>query len=253
MGSTKICLTIETTGSHLGLGLTSFDEKKGHLIELGRFFRWQPGRHSDRLFPELKRLLQRKKINKRQLSLIGVDVGPGSFTGVRVGVSAARGIAQGLGLPLVGVNSLEALLPPQEDSERETNSIWATVRPALSGEVYFALYSKKVSHDNEFRYKTVREPSWTTTAQCLETFKRFSRRSKNRAGVCVVGSGIHNLAEAGSNLTKVCWSHLELHPTPESLAKIAIHRYMKTRNKKRFRFDQIIPLYLQPSWAERKH
>ncbi|MEW5920273.1 MAG: tRNA (adenosine(37)-N6)-threonylcarbamoyltransferase complex dimerization subunit type 1 TsaB [Bacillota bacterium] len=65
--------------------------------------------HSQRLMPLLISLLRDCEVQRRQLQGIAVAIGPGSFTGIRIGVATARGLAQGLGIPLIGVNTLEAL------------------------------------------------------------------------------------------------------------------------------------------------
>ena len=65
--------------------------------------------HAEALFPMLDEALDEAGVSWRALSRIGVCTGPGSFTGIRVGIAAARGLALGLGIPSVGIGRLEAL------------------------------------------------------------------------------------------------------------------------------------------------
>ncbi len=65
--------------------------------------------HSQRLMPLIISLLKDSDVQRTQLEGIAVAAGPGSFTGIRIGMATARGLAQGLGIPLIGVNTLEAL------------------------------------------------------------------------------------------------------------------------------------------------
>lgn len=65
--------------------------------------------HSAELLPVLAGLLERAGSGWDDVRAIAVGVGPGTFTGLRIGVSTARGLAQGLGVPLHPVSSLEAL------------------------------------------------------------------------------------------------------------------------------------------------
>ena len=64
---------------------------------------------AEHLFPMIESALARAGIGYDRLSRIAVCTGPGSFTGLRIGVAAARGIALGRGIPVVGISRLEAL------------------------------------------------------------------------------------------------------------------------------------------------
>jgi tRNA threonylcarbamoyladenosine biosynthesis protein TsaB len=71
---------------------------------------WRAGRtHTARLLSEVEALLARVDVDPNDLTGLAVTVGPGSFTGVRVGISVAKGLAVGLGLPLWGVGTLDVL------------------------------------------------------------------------------------------------------------------------------------------------
>ena len=72
---------------------------------------------AERLMPLLEELLEENGCNWRDLDAIGVGVGPGNFTGIRISVSAARGLALGLDVPAVGVSGFDALaeLAPKGD------------------------------------------------------------------------------------------------------------------------------------------
>jgi tRNA threonylcarbamoyladenosine biosynthesis protein TsaB len=63
-----------------------------------------------RLLPAIAAALAEAGVGRRELSLIAVTIGPGSFTGVRVGLAAARGLAVGLGVPLAGLATTRVLL-----------------------------------------------------------------------------------------------------------------------------------------------
>lgn len=94
--------------------------------------------HATRLLPLADELLTRASLPWRAVQRIAVGVGPGSFTGLRIGVASARGLAQSLGVELAGVSSLRALAA---GAARE-----AAGRPVLAvvdarrGEVYAGAY-----------------------------------------------------------------------------------------------------------------
>jgi tRNA threonylcarbamoyladenosine biosynthesis protein TsaB len=63
---------------------------------------------SERILPQIERLLEDLGLGRAAIGRIGVALGPGSFTGVRVGLATAKGLALGFGVPVLGVSSLEA-------------------------------------------------------------------------------------------------------------------------------------------------
>jgi tRNA threonylcarbamoyl adenosine modification protein YeaZ len=72
---------------------------------------WTAGyRHGETLLPSIGRFLGEQNIRRSRLAGIVVGSGPGAFTGLRVGIATAKGIAHGLGIPLAGVSTAEALL-----------------------------------------------------------------------------------------------------------------------------------------------
>jgi tRNA threonylcarbamoyl adenosine modification protein YeaZ len=72
---------------------------------------WAAGyRHGETLLPSIERFLGEQNIRRSRLTGIVVGIGPGAFTGLRVGIATAKGIAHGLGIPVVGVSTAEALL-----------------------------------------------------------------------------------------------------------------------------------------------
>ena len=72
---------------------------------------WAAGyRHGETLLPAIGRFLGEQNIRKSRLVGIVVGTGPGAFTGLRVGMATAKGLAHGLGIPLVGVSTADGLL-----------------------------------------------------------------------------------------------------------------------------------------------
>ena len=72
---------------------------------------WSAGyRHGETLLATMGRFLGEQNIRRSRLVGVVVGIGPGAFTGLRVGIATAKGLAHGLGLPIVGISTAEALL-----------------------------------------------------------------------------------------------------------------------------------------------
>ena len=65
--------------------------------------------HSETLLPHIQQVLKMAGVGKNQLKAVAVSLGPGSFTGLRIGLGAAKAIAYGLNIPIIGVPTTEAL------------------------------------------------------------------------------------------------------------------------------------------------
>ncbi len=94
-------------------------------------------RHSRVLLRLVDGVLKDEGLEPRDIDVLAVGVGPGSFTGVRVGVTFAKTLAVVLGIPLVRVSSLAALAASQPERK---DHIVAAVLDALKGQVYAACY-----------------------------------------------------------------------------------------------------------------
>jgi tRNA threonylcarbamoyladenosine biosynthesis protein TsaB len=106
-----------------------------------------PG-HATRLLTMARELLAQANLGWSELERIAVGVGPGRFTGLRVGIATARGLAQSLGVELVGVSSLRALGLAAAREARETDQAppagTIAVIDARRGEAFVAAYPATV-------------------------------------------------------------------------------------------------------------
>ncbi len=129
-----IVLGIESATDLVGAALHREGETVAEVCETGG------RRHAEVLAPAIAEVLGRAGVALGELDAIAVDVGPGLFTGLRVGVATAKGIAQALGTGLVGCTSLETLAAAALDGG------WAgpvlAVVDARRGEVFAARYGR---------------------------------------------------------------------------------------------------------------
>ena len=99
-----------------------------------------PPDHSAELLPTIANLLEQAEVGWRDLDSIGVGVGPGTFTGLRIGVATARGLGQALGIPLRPVSSLEALAAGLAETAGRPGRALVPLIDARRGQVFAALY-----------------------------------------------------------------------------------------------------------------
>ncbi len=130
----RVFLGIDTATPFLALALWS--PERGTLA---RFEERVERDHAKRLLGELERLLEKAGVNKRQLTGVGVGLGPGSYTGLRVGVAAAQGLARGLGVPLGGGSTLAAVAAGKLQADE--TGVFAL--DARRGNVYGGVFSKQ--------------------------------------------------------------------------------------------------------------
>ncbi len=104
-------LAFDCAVSGQGVAIVRNGDSLASLFEEGRD-------QAARLLPAIAAALEQADVARTQLDLIAVTTGPGSFTGVRVGLSAARGLAVGLGIPLAGIPTTTVLHAQAPATER---------------------------------------------------------------------------------------------------------------------------------------
>jgi len=126
-------LAIDTSTETASIALAEDGEVLAELT-------WRCGQnHSVELLPRLTHLLNQTGANLQSVSCIIVARGPGSFNGLRVGISTAKGLAFSLGIPVVGIGTLEVEAYPHA----ETGLPICPIFDAGRGEIATAMYQKK--------------------------------------------------------------------------------------------------------------
>ena len=107
MSEDKYILAFDTANESICVGLGKLD---GDKITYHSGSEAKAHRASNQmLLPEVEKLMKKSKVKRAQIESVCVGRGPGSFTGVRIALATAKGIASALGLPIIGVNTLEAV------------------------------------------------------------------------------------------------------------------------------------------------
>ncbi len=167
-------LGIETAAERGGVALLAEDGRGYELVfDAGRI-------HAEVLAVAAEGLVQTVGINRAEIAALAVDVGPGSFTGIRIGMSFAAGVAQVLGVPTVGIRQSEAVgLPAAKD--------WP-------GRVLVLI------HDRGKHVYTAWVIRGKVGPEVPTTVERALAKLSGRAGVLVVGSGVTNFRDALARL-----------------------------------------------------
>jgi tRNA threonylcarbamoyladenosine biosynthesis protein TsaB len=130
-----LLLAVDTSGKHGGLTLASDSRGAFQILESAPI---QGGTFSAELIPQITEILRRQNLTAADLTGLVAVTGPGSFTGLRVGLTAVKGLAEVLNIPISAVSSLEVLLAAAQDQ----NGIIGLL-DAGRGEVYAAIQKEK--------------------------------------------------------------------------------------------------------------
>jgi tRNA threonylcarbamoyl adenosine modification protein YeaZ len=140
-----ILLAYDCSGPCLSVVLYDGDKKMGELDS-------EPGvRHSTVLVPMIEKLLKKAGVKLSEVDVFAVGLGPGSFTGLRVGVATAKILGYVLKKKIVGVSSLEALA---REALAGKNGRVAVALDARKSQVYGAEYERRGKN-----FKVIRKPA----------------------------------------------------------------------------------------------
>lgn len=113
--------------------------------------------HAEVLAPLIREVMTKAAVVFEDLDRIAVTVGPGTFTGVRIGVATARGMAVASGLPVVGITTLEAVAAAAAKSPQAKDRPIACVFDARRGEVYVQCFSHSLTPLTQARALSYRD------------------------------------------------------------------------------------------------
>ena len=114
--------------------------------------------HAEKLHVFINEILSEIEISFAALSAVAVSKGPGSYTGLRIGVSAAKGLCFALDIPLIAIDTLEVLA----SQVKVANGIIIPMIDARRMEVYSAIFDSKLNKIREVRAEIIEEDSFST-------------------------------------------------------------------------------------------
>ncbi|WP_264565559.1 tRNA (adenosine(37)-N6)-threonylcarbamoyltransferase complex dimerization subunit type 1 TsaB [Flavobacterium sp. N3904] len=119
--------------------------------------------HAERLHVYIEEIIKETGITLRDLAAVAVSQGPGSYTGLRIGVSAAKGLCYALNIPLIAVDTLETLAS-------QVSVVEGLIVPMIDArrmEVYSAVFSSSLEKKREIQAEIITENSFENELQSI--------------------------------------------------------------------------------------
>jgi tRNA threonylcarbamoyladenosine biosynthesis protein TsaB len=222
-----IILGIETATQQVGCAIGGYE---GVLAS----FQCAKGRrHAETLAPAIQFVCRQARIELSEIGAIAVDIGPGLFTGLRVGVATGKAMAQTLRVPMIGVTSLDLLAFPL----RYTNRLIAPIIDARRGEVFYAFYRQVpggVQRLTEYQLGSPRDVASELLASGQDCL--------------VVGDGAQRYPELFDDVARTEFVEPgQRYPSPNALVELA---HPQAVREEFVQPSELMPLYLRKADAE---
>lgn len=210
-------LTFDTSLNKTYISLCDQQETKTRIIENkdGKY-------HSAFLISTIKELLVEKKFTMQNINAVAVNIGPGSFTGIRACVTVARVMGQALKIPIYGISSLE-IIADMNNTSKNT----ACFMDARKNKAYFALYSAE--------NKTLTEPNLVELEEAIKI-------AKDNDFFVITDKKMQELFDKNDIVSK-CFEATDF-DFGKSLSKIALNQLKNTTLRPNW--SELKPLYIQP-------
>lgn len=132
--------------------------------------------HSETLMPLIKQILDENNISLKDIDLLVSDIGPGSFTGLRIGIATCKAFSDSINIPCIGISSLEVLA-----YNKKNNGIICSTIDCKNDNCYFALYEL-----TNGTYNVLEKPSAKSITEVLNLLNtKYADKTIN-----FVGNGI---------------------------------------------------------------
>ena len=225
-------LSLDSSATTASVCLYDTDDEK----IIGEFFINTKLTHSQTLVPMIDAVLKSTKSELSEVDYFAVNCGPGSFTGIRIGVSVIKGMAMALDKKCISTSTLESMAYNFVDAE---DVVVCSCMDARRNQVYNALFS--VNNGEVARLCEDRAVSVEDLADELKALGKT---------VILVGDGAHLVAKATENVDFITLAHdSKRYQTASSVALCAIQ---SIKNDNVLTASSLMPTYLRPSQAERE-
>jgi tRNA threonylcarbamoyladenosine biosynthesis protein TsaB len=205
----------------------------GHEGVLGSIHSTRGRRHAETLIPAIEFLCRQSRVDIADIGAVAVDLGPGLFTGLRVGVAAGKALSHARRLPMVGVASLDLLAFPLRHSRRRI----VCALDAGRGEIFHASYRQSPGG-----VQRVTQPEVASPADLASDLQALGEE------VLLAGDGALRYQSTFEVLRRVeLADHSEAYPLAGSLVQLAHARALREDFVNPV---QLTPMYLRKPDAE---
>ncbi len=191
--------------------------------------------HSESLMPLINQVFEETNLSLSSIDLLVSDIGPGSFTGIRIGISTIKAFTDSLNIPSIGVNSLESL-----SFGSNLSGIVCSLIDAKKNNVYSGIFEN--IQDSNFSHIVRRSPSFENIDDLLLEIKNINPTYP----ICFVG-------DASINHKDIILKYIPNAKFSDdnflSASKVALAGFYNYKNQN---FQEVNPLYLRKSEAEKK-
>ncbi len=218
-----LTLGIDTATEQGSVGLCRDQEPIGELMFSATMSQ------AEKLIPAVEQLLSLNEIKKHELKLIAVSMGPGSFTGLRIGMATAKGLARSLQIPLVGL--------PNAEAYARNASFWNgkvyVLLPDRRNLVYYAMFLNGAKLNDE-------------RSRAIEALLEELHHSEDR--VLVIGAGVEKYRDRLAQLSNVSIAPAALNrPSALNIALLGAEKFKRTHKDELYELE---PMYVQKPLAE---
>ncbi len=222
-----LILGIESATSQVGVAVG------GHEGVLASAHSARDRRHAENLTPQIRFVCEQARVELSEIGCVAVDIGPGLFTGLRVGIASAMAVAHGLGVPMIGVSSLDLGAFAVEHSRR----LIVPCYDARRGEVFAAQYRSVPGG-----VQRVSDPTVATPDELAAELMAMSE------DILMVGDGSERYRDVFGTISHIEFAGTSLqYPSARSLVELS---HPKALREEFVAPNEIVPMYLRLPDAE---
>ncbi len=224
-----LILHIETSGNNCSVAVSN----KEQLIACVE--KNEGMRHAENLHPFIKQTLDTCNLSAKELQAVSVSAGPGSYTGLRIGVSAAKGICFAANIPLIAIDTLKILAASISDNQKNEHTLLCPMLDARRMEVYMALYDYQLKEMIPIQAKIFQENSYS-----------FFPTNKK---ILFFGDGMPKCRNILENLPMAYFEE-NVYPSSRNMISLAYHKFIHSQFENTVNFE---PLYLKEFFTLKKN